>query len=49
MKKVDVPSSKNIVPEKDQAALIIHLLNKFTAESELDDLLRPCLEGHPVV
>ena len=35
---------KKIVPEKDQAALIIHLLNKFTAESELDDLLRPCLK-----
>ena len=39
---------KKVVPGKDQSALIIHLLNKFTTESELDDLLLPCAEGHPV-
>lgn len=39
---------KSIVPEKQQSALKIQEINKFTNESEIPPMLNPCLEGFDV-
>mgnify|MGYP006199839347 CR=1 FL=1 len=39
---------KSIVPEKQQSALKIQEINKFTNESEIPSMLNPCLEGFDV-
>lgn len=39
---------KNIVPNKSQPNLKLETINKFTNESEIPNLLKPCLQGHPV-
>lgn len=39
---------KSIVPEKQQSALKIQEINKFTDESEIPSMLNPCLEGFDV-
>lgn len=39
---------KKVSSGKSQATLKIHLLNKFTNESELPSYLESCLEGHNV-
>ena len=39
---------KKISSGKSQAALTIHILNKYTQESELPSFLNACLSGRPV-
>ena len=39
---------KSIVPSKSQANLKIETINKFTDESEIPNLLKPCLLGHTI-
>ncbi len=39
---------KSIVPEKQQSALKIQEINKFTNEGEIPPMLNPCLEGFDV-
>ncbi|CAM3428110.1 SAM-dependent methyltransferase [Aequorivita lipolytica] len=39
---------KSIVPEKQQSALKIQEINKFTNEGEIPSMLNPCLEGFDV-
>ncbi len=39
---------KKITPRKSQSQLRISLLNKYTEEQELPQLLQPCLAGLPV-
>ena len=39
---------KKITPRKSQSQLRINLLNKYTEEQELPQLLQPCLEGLPI-
>jgi 16S rRNA (cytidine1402-2'-O)-methyltransferase len=39
---------KNLVPRKSQPDLHFQLINKFTHESEIPDMLTPCLEGFDV-
>lgn len=39
---------KSINAEKVQANLRLHVLNKFTEESEYNEMLKPCLEGRNV-
>ncbi len=36
---------KSVVPEKHQSALKIQEINKFTNETEIPNMLDPCLEG----
>lgn len=37
---------KSIVPRKSQPDLVLYAINKFTDESEIPQMLNPCLEGH---
>ena len=39
---------KSIVPKKPQPDLHLETINKFTEESEIPNLLNPCLDGHDV-
>ncbi|MBZ0326056.1 MAG: SAM-dependent methyltransferase [Altibacter sp.] len=39
---------KSLAPRKSQPDLHIQLINKFTNESEIPDMLTPCLEGFDV-
>ncbi len=39
---------KTIVPKKSQPSLHIETINKFTLESEIPTMLKPCFEGHHI-
>lgn len=39
---------KTLVPRKSQPDLKISLINKFTNESDIPQMLEPCIEGHDV-
>ncbi len=39
---------KNIAPKKSQPNLHIELINKYTEESEIPDMLKPCTDGHDI-
>ncbi|MFC7358584.1 SAM-dependent methyltransferase [Jejudonia soesokkakensis] len=39
---------KEIAPKKSQPELHIKLINKFTDDLEIPDMIQPCLEGHHV-
>ncbi len=39
---------KHITPEKSQPDLVLHLLNKYTEQTELPTFLNSCLEGKSV-
>ena len=39
---------KSVVPRKSQPDLHIQLINKFTSEDEIPDMLTPCMQGHDV-
>lgn len=39
---------KNIAPKKQQSNLHIELINKYTEESEIPEMLKPCLDGQDI-
>jgi len=39
---------KNIVPKKSQSSLHINLINKYTEESEIPNMLKPCFDGQDI-
>jgi len=39
---------KSICPKKSQPDLHLSLINKYTVESEIPDMLLPCFEGHDI-
>lgn len=39
---------KSISPQKKQDSLNIHLINKYTEDSEIPEMLKPCLDGFDV-
>jgi len=39
---------KSILPQKNQAKLIVSVLNKFTKEESLNSFLEPCFEGNNI-
>lgn len=39
---------KNIVPKKSQSSLNINLINKYTDETEIPNMLKPCFDGQDI-
>ena len=39
---------KNICPKKSQPSLVINTINKYTLDSEIPDMLNPCMAGQHI-
>ncbi len=39
---------KSIAPKKSQQGLYINLINKYTEESEIPEMLKPCIDGQDI-